>query len=405
VIRGWDIGVASMQLGERATFFIKSEYGYGPTGSPPKIPGGATLVFDIELYSFAGEDVTKEKDGGIIKRTKTGGDGYNTPNDGAQVGLDLVCRVEGGKMVDERQVEFELGEGLEINIPHGLELAIRKMKLNETALVTLKPKYGFGANGCPDLGIGAETTLEYEIKLTKLEKSTESWQMDADQKLVQAELFKEKGTKFFKLGKFEIADLRYSKAIEFLEHEISLKGEEEEKRKSILQACRLNVALCKMKQLDWLAARNLCTKVVDDNRGSGKAWFRRGECNYALNDWEAARRDYAAALAVEPDNKAAKNKIVYCEQKIKLYKAKEKKTFANMFDKFADIDNKKEEAEKLKRPDTMNNIDQWTSSEKNGVTATDPNSIQVVGDIDMSMDINQAIEEDRKQEEEEQIGV
>ena len=30
-----------------------------------------------------------------------------------------------------------------------------------------------------------------------------------------------------------------------------------------------------------------------------------------------------------------------------------------MFDKFAEIDKKKEELEKQKRPDAMNNIDQW----------------------------------------------
>ena len=52
MIKGWDIGVASMKVGEKAIFTIKSEYGYGEMGSPPKIPGGATLIFTIELLSF-----------------------------------------------------------------------------------------------------------------------------------------------------------------------------------------------------------------------------------------------------------------------------------------------------------------------------------------------------------------
>ena len=46
---GWDIGVASMARGELAVYTIKSEYAYGSTGSPPKIPGGATLIFEIEV--------------------------------------------------------------------------------------------------------------------------------------------------------------------------------------------------------------------------------------------------------------------------------------------------------------------------------------------------------------------
>ena len=38
-----------MIRGELALFTIKSEYAYGSTGSPPKIPGGATLTFEIEV--------------------------------------------------------------------------------------------------------------------------------------------------------------------------------------------------------------------------------------------------------------------------------------------------------------------------------------------------------------------
>ena len=38
-----------MRLGEVAELVIKSDYGYGARGSPPKIPGGATLIFKVEL--------------------------------------------------------------------------------------------------------------------------------------------------------------------------------------------------------------------------------------------------------------------------------------------------------------------------------------------------------------------
>lgn len=39
VIKGWDQGVASMKVGEKAMFTIRADYGYGSAGSPPKIPG------------------------------------------------------------------------------------------------------------------------------------------------------------------------------------------------------------------------------------------------------------------------------------------------------------------------------------------------------------------------------
>ena len=70
-------------------------------------------------------------------------------------------------------------------------------------------------------------------------------------------------------------------------------------------------------------------------------------------------RDFKTDLDRVISVQAAKNKVVICQQRIKAQKEKEKKTFANMFDKFAEIDKKKEALEKQRRPDAMNNIDQW----------------------------------------------
>ena len=47
VIKGWDIGVATMKKGEKAVLTCKSEYAYGAAGSPPKIPADATLNFEV----------------------------------------------------------------------------------------------------------------------------------------------------------------------------------------------------------------------------------------------------------------------------------------------------------------------------------------------------------------------
>ena len=48
VIRGWDVGVMKMSLGEKAILFISSDYGYGPSGNGP-IPPNADLKFEVEL--------------------------------------------------------------------------------------------------------------------------------------------------------------------------------------------------------------------------------------------------------------------------------------------------------------------------------------------------------------------
>jgi peptidylprolyl isomerase len=52
VIKGWDVGFAKMKKGEKAMLTIRSDYGYGDSGSPPKIPGKATLKFEVDLVDF-----------------------------------------------------------------------------------------------------------------------------------------------------------------------------------------------------------------------------------------------------------------------------------------------------------------------------------------------------------------
>jgi FKBP-type peptidyl-prolyl cis-trans isomerase FkpA len=52
VIKGWDQGVVGMKMGGKRKLTIPSDLAYGDKGSPPKIPGGASLKFDVELVGL-----------------------------------------------------------------------------------------------------------------------------------------------------------------------------------------------------------------------------------------------------------------------------------------------------------------------------------------------------------------
>ncbi|XP_057291892.1 peptidyl-prolyl cis-trans isomerase FKBP5-like [Hydractinia symbiolongicarpus] len=323
VIKGWEIGVATMHKNEICELKIAPEYGYGEKGFPPKIPEKATLIFEIELVSWDEEEVTSDK--GVTKRILKEGDSLNKPNLDASVKVHLRGSYK-GRLFDERDVEFVIGDGYEVDIIDGIELALCKMKRHEKARVFINAKYAFKEKGSEKFDIPPNAdAIEYEVCLFNFEKAKELYEMDYDQKLEKAQVLKERALKCIKVEEYAKANEQYTRILKF----VTINKEDSDYKRGLpfKIAATSNAAFCYLKLGDFHNACIKSEKVLKLDSKNVKGYFRLGEANIGLREYEKAIKAFEDLLKIEPDNTAAKKQINYCRQLLKKQVEKEKKLY------------------------------------------------------------------------------
>lgn len=96
--------------------------------------------------------MSKNGDGGIERFIIKKSDKKKTPNDGAFVKIHLVGRHE-GRVFEDRDASFNIGEGEEFDVISGVETAVEKMCHGEISRLVIKPNYAFGAKGSEKLNV------------------------------------------------------------------------------------------------------------------------------------------------------------------------------------------------------------------------------------------------------------
>jgi FK506-binding protein 4/5 len=343
VITGWSEGVATMKRGEVADFEIVASKAYGESGSPPKIPGGATLKFEIELISWESDDsasdVSVAKDGGVMKSVLKKGEGYDKPKTlgNCVVNAKFKVQAEDGaipintKADGAEPLSFTAGD--EDEIP-GIEQAVLSMTKGEVASFVLSPKYGYGVKGNAELNVPATSTLVGTLELVDFTNLKQIYELTDEERIANAGDMRVKGNEFFKLKKYKQAIARYENAIEGIGSQF-VQAEEPQKSEAYaaVTPCYLNAAACQLKLNLNQKAMDNCDKVLVMEKDSAKAHYRKGCALTALGQWSDAKKSLKRCLELEPGNKAAGAAQAKNQKLIDGQAAKDKKMFGGMFDK------------------------------------------------------------------------
>ena len=328
VIKGWDIGVATMLKNEVCELKIASEYAYGDGGFPPKIPAGATLIFEIELLTWDDEDITK--DGGVRKRLiKEGITGGGNPNMDGSVKIHIRGTYNGDSF-DERDVEFVLGDGHEHDVVEGIEKGLVTMRRYEKAKFFIKHQYAFKDTGSEMFGIPPNAEeIVYEVVVFDYTRSKELYEMSYSEKVARGSDLKERGLKCIKRGDYDKATEYYER---LLKHVTSTKDESDFTEGLPLRiAGNLNAALCYLKTKNFTKARTKAENATKLDKNNVKAHFRLGEAYMGLKEYRQAVKAYESALKLEPGNTSAKKQLEVSRTLAKKQTEKEKKLYSSIF--------------------------------------------------------------------------
>ena len=178
VISGWDEGFQLLSIGDKATFTIPSNLGYGANGAGGVIPPNATLFFDVEVldavaspapkaavpYDITGLDTIKMQSGLRFLKVESGTG--EKAQQGKYVSVHYTGYLMDGKKFDSsvergEPIEFQLGKGMVIK---GWEEGIELMHVGDKMRFIIPSELAYGEKGAPG-AIPANATLIFDCEL------------------------------------------------------------------------------------------------------------------------------------------------------------------------------------------------------------------------------------------------
>ncbi|XP_034955132.1 tetratricopeptide repeat protein 9C [Zootoca vivipara] len=169
-----------------------------------------------------------------------------------------------------------------------------------------------------------------------------------DQRLQQAQAFKEEGNRCYKEGRLRAAVSRYHWALlqvkgldpsvpsplqEFGAERPPVTPEQEKALHSTQSDCYNNLAACllQMEPVNYDRVKEYSLKVLERRPENTKALYRAGVAFYHLRDYDRARHHLLAATSKQPKDANVKRYLQLTESQLNSYHEKEKQLYMGMF--------------------------------------------------------------------------
>jgi peptidylprolyl isomerase len=177
VIKGWDEGIAYMNVGDSATLIIPAELGYG-AADRPTIPANSTLIFDVQLmdvkkvvkpvpYVVDGKDTVTTISGlKYILLSETDGAPVTA---GSTVAVHYTGYLQNGTSFDSsisrgEPISFPIGVGRVIK---GWDEGIALLKVGEKARLLIPSALAYGERGAGG-SIPPNADLIFDVELVSV---------------------------------------------------------------------------------------------------------------------------------------------------------------------------------------------------------------------------------------------
>ncbi|KAK3274051.1 hypothetical protein CYMTET_17748 [Cymbomonas tetramitiformis] len=350
VIKGWDLGVATMRKGEKCLLTCQPEFAYG-NKAQGSIPSNATLCFEVELMSW--QSVNEILSGVCLKTLREsaeqGGGGKTTrgyPTDFSTCSVRWLGRTADGMLFEDRTAEtttFNLDEG---SVPMGVEEAVRRMKKGMKCALSVDPEQvpewskplGITARSLKgaDVVIPKGSAVCYEVELEDWEGERPLDKMSAQGKIDRAEEKKAAGNALFKAAGSNVAVLhraarRYNAALSAVSGLGYLTDMQAATCNKLMATCQANMAAVLLKLEEWPKVIEACNNVLQHEPDNVKVIFRLGQALLQQKMCVEAADTLRRVIELDPKNREARAALQKAKAQIKEERAKASAVYGKIF--------------------------------------------------------------------------